>query len=622
VSAIFGLLGEPGSAIDAAELVAMQGALQHWAPDAVGTWSEGPIGLGCLSLHSTEESVGETQPLKHFESGIRLVADVRLDNREELLETLGVAASEGRRTSDAALVLLAYLKWGEDCVLHLIGDFAFAVWDRRTNSLLCARDQVGIRPLYFHRATHGFAFASEMRGLRALAGVGRKVNDDWIAGFIAKVQPDGASTFYADIERLPPGHRAIVSSGSVRIERFWDLDIHRELRLPSDAEYEEAFREKVLRAIRARIRCHGQVASEFSGGLDSSSVTCLATALSPGSLRSFTFVLPPGREAGSITDTRSLVTDISRALGITPTFLWGEGYGLLPELGHLHDEPLKLSFPIVAEELFGAASEGGAAVLLSGMGGDDLITSQVSGYHEELLTTLQGRELWRSLLTETGTVRKSLTSFARVIRRALFDPNRRPAAALDLDRIGMARDFARDHRIDSRFFLRQNDLRRGSVRSRQRGRILEAGLQPHFEACSLVARHFKLDRRYPLLDVRLLEFGLALPLSQKVRAGLKRRIFRRSLAGLVPATLLDVDRKSIPTMPSYLIRIADSSADWIRALAAIPRSHAVRSYLDVPLVIHTFHETLKANIPSRGVVRAARTTILLAQALDRLHNPR
>lgn len=618
MSAIFGLVGEVGLPVRS-DLRAMEAALRHWEPDSSGVWDSGSVALGCHALYSTPEAVGETQPLRNVEANVTVAADVRLDNRDELLDTLD--GQTGRKSpSDADLVLRAYLKWGVECVSHLFGDFAFAVWDEKRQVLLCARDHVGIRPLFWHRSSTRFAFATEIKGLRALDGVGREVNDVWVAGLLAKVRSDDASTFYTDIARLQPGHRVIVTNGAVKIERYWDLDPHREVRLASDREYEDAFREKLVRAVRVRVRSHRGVGCEFSAGIDSGAVTCLAAAeIAPVPLNTFTFVLPPNRDPGDIKDSRDVVTEIALELGAKPTFLWGEGHDFLPNPMYPHDEPLRASLAIAIEELFAAAAASGSGVLLTGMGGDDLVSSQVSGYHEELLATGKWRELWRGLVFENQTVRRSLTSAIRVGYRALFDPNReRGPESREFLWMGVAPDFARRFNVFERFALRENDLRRGSVRARQRLRLLEAGLQPHFETCGLVARRHRLDRRHPLMDVRLLEFALALPLDQKVRAGVKRRMFKRSLRDVVPETLLLIDRKRVPTVPSYLIRTADSTARIVEILSSISESHPVRSYVDLSRIGTGFEEAMKMKSPKLSALRAARTAILLVQALDRL----
>src|SRR5262245_29134637 len=142
----------------------MVGALAHWVPDCTGTWCNHAVGFGHLALWTTPEAAAEPCPFVQPRSGIVVVADARIDNRDDLIAALGLAQTADH-VGDHELIARAYEKWGEECVAQLVGDFAFALWDPRRRRLLCARDPMGIRPLYYFADERRFVFGTEIKAI-------------------------------------------------------------------------------------------------------------------------------------------------------------------------------------------------------------------------------------------------------------------------------------------------------------------------------------------------------------------------------------------------------------------------------------------------------------------------
>src|SRR3989442_1012999 len=208
VSGIAGLWRLDGRPTEPAELDRMLARLAHRGPDGAGAWRHGPVALGHRMLHTTPESLRECQPLVGTTGDLVLVADARIDNRAELCPLLPAPSD----ATDAELILAAYERWGEHCPEHLLGDFAFAIWDGRAQRLFCARDHFGVKPLYYHhRPSRLFAFASEIKGLLALADIPRRLNETRVAAYLVPLFEDKEVTFYEEIVRLPPAHRMVVS---------------------------------------------------------------------------------------------------------------------------------------------------------------------------------------------------------------------------------------------------------------------------------------------------------------------------------------------------------------------------------------------------------------------------
>ena len=178
MSAVVGIFYLDERPVAASELNEMLESLAHRGPDGSGAWREGATGLGHRMLWTTPESLHERLPLADQTGKLAITADARIDNRQELIHLLGVADRPAEPISDSQLILAAYEKWGEQCVERLLGDFAFAIWDGRRQSLFCARDPLGVKHFYYYYSPgRAFVFASELKALLRLPFVPRRLNE-------------------------------------------------------------------------------------------------------------------------------------------------------------------------------------------------------------------------------------------------------------------------------------------------------------------------------------------------------------------------------------------------------------------------------------------------------------
>ena len=255
-------------------------ALQKYPADDVSTWHDDHVFLGCHAQWITPESINEPLPYYHYDAQVAITADAIIDNRRELFDQLQVKPEDRKGMQDSQLILLSYLKWGEECPKFLIGDFAFMIWDQKNRKLFGARDFSGSRTLYFHRNNDKFAFCTTIEPLLALPYVERKLNEQWLAEFLAIPtnfeSVDLESTVYTSIEQIPPSHSITVTEGKIHFHRYSMLKAGRTLKLKSNEEYEEAFREVFQTAVSSRLRTYKEVGAHLSGGLDSGSVASVA----------------------------------------------------------------------------------------------------------------------------------------------------------------------------------------------------------------------------------------------------------------------------------------------------------------------------------------------------------
>jgi asparagine synthase (glutamine-hydrolysing) len=202
IAGVYFLDGQPVGCADVDRMVAIQA---HRGPDGSGVWSKGPVGVGHCLLWTTPESLREKFPRISRAGELVLTADARIDNRHALIAALNRGDRSPEELTDGPLILAAYERWGERSPERLLGDFAFVVWDGRTQSLLCVRDYFGIKPFYYyHHPGRTFSFASEIKALMCLPCVPRRLNEVRVADYLASRVEDKVVTFYQDIFRLPP----------------------------------------------------------------------------------------------------------------------------------------------------------------------------------------------------------------------------------------------------------------------------------------------------------------------------------------------------------------------------------------------------------------------------------
>lgn len=272
MSAIAGLLNEQEPvSIESAGL--MMKALEKYPAHHVRTWHDRQIFMGCHAQWFTPESVHDRQPCREEGQTLVIAADAIIDNREELFGRLQVEHARRQGMTDGDLILAAYRKWGEEAPNYLIGDFAFVLWDERRRRLFGARDLAGSRTLYYVHRREQFAFCTVMNPLLALPGVGRELDESWLAEFLAIPiildTIDVRSTVYRQIGQIPPAHAFTFEQGSLKVRRYGSLAAAvPKLKLRTSGEYEEAFREVFREAVVSKLRTCRNVGASLSGGLD------------------------------------------------------------------------------------------------------------------------------------------------------------------------------------------------------------------------------------------------------------------------------------------------------------------------------------------------------------------
>lgn len=251
-----------------------------FGPDGTSVNGSGDVALGRNLLRLLPEDVLDRQPVGFAGGRYQLVADLRLDNRDDLHDALGLSALEARLLSDAALLAQAFERWGiEETLPKLVGVFAIAVWDRHDKTLSLVRDVSSYRPLYYVRNSRFIAVSSMLKGLFALPDVPRELNDTWLAEYVSLLPHRGTSTFFRAIARVVPGCLVRLSQTGEEIIRWCDLSSVAERRPGSFGETLEELDALMQKSVRAQMRSTGAVASHLSGGLDSGVITALSAKM-------------------------------------------------------------------------------------------------------------------------------------------------------------------------------------------------------------------------------------------------------------------------------------------------------------------------------------------------------
>ncbi len=359
----------------------MAARVAHRGPDSSGTWAEGKVALAHRGLRTTPESFFEDPPLA--KGPFALVADVRVDDRDALASRLGKALAtlglpeDGRPLTDHDLLLAAYAEWGDACPDYVLGDYAFAVWDKRFDRLFCAVDAFGTRPFYYtHRPGALFAFGSQTRAVAEHVSGG--VDEAFLADRLLVYRDDPVRTPIRDVWALPGGHALAVDPGGIRVWQTEQISPDPSVGAGwSDDDYIEGYRERFEQAVQDRTRSSFPVGAELSGGLDSSSVAAVARDIVEASGRGPVYTFSNVYSHVPVTDEREYIDAVLSQGGmISHLTEVGElnPYKSLDEvIGVVDDEIMQGAF-FTMWASYKNASASGVRTLLTGVDGDTVVS--------------------------------------------------------------------------------------------------------------------------------------------------------------------------------------------------------------------------------------------------------
>lgn len=615
MSAIAGLIRLDGQPVDRAALQRMRELLTPYGRDAQHAWHQAGAGFVRTLLRITSEDSLDRQPLHDGDGDGRTLVlfDGRLDNRQELARALGLGAAELALMADSALALHACLRWDMDALPRLLGDFAMACWQPARRRLWLARDAMGQRPLYWHRQDGFFAFASLPKALFAVPGVPRALCEQQLHDLLCLLPTAGAQSLFQDVFRVEPGQCVLLEDARVAARRFHDLGAVRELHLPRDEDYVDAFAEQLERAVACRLRAAGPIASHLSGGWDSSTVTALA-ARQLGSrgqrLLAYTAVpregfdgpVPHGRQADESPGARALAARFPNIEHV----LWRGNRAsplaqLQADLECLDQAPLNPCNMVWVNGIQADAARRGARVLLTGQLGN--MTISYAGL--ELLARLMGQGRLGRWWREARALRRRQPARGWRGLLALSVGAHLPAALWQgLQRLrGRGAALGDYTAIHPDFVERMQSRRRArdlgwdlSYRPWADGRRMRIATLGRIDAANYAAHANAagLETRDPTADLRLVEFCLSVPESQYLRDGHTRWLLRRFMGDVLPPEITQARRKGLQAADWYegMEAALPALAEEVQRLAA---HGGVGAFLDLPAL-----QSLLARWPQGG----------------------
>ncbi len=546
--------------LDCAALVhVLTAAMTQRGPDARGHWVSGNVALGHCMLRTTPESLDETQPLSSEDDRFVIVMDGRLDNREELRRHLQLKGWNLRSRTDAELVLRAYQAWGVDSPIHLLGDFAYAVWDRHRQCLFCARDHLGARPFYYAKTANYIAFASADDALPGLPGISGLPNEERIADLLAPgIETTNAPrSWLRDVWALWPGESMTVGAdGAASTSTYWHPEPGDESVYASDAECEEAFLAVFREAVSCRLRSLSSPAAMMSGGMDSASISAMVRSLSPGlQSEQFHTYSALSDDPNSCVESRCIQrltsgSEVRASFLSVPSMRGMLGLDELIDTMWSHAHPVDNSIVLPAM-MCRAAGAQGDRVLLHGASGDLTLDTPTfyAAYH---MQTGQWLQAWRECraAVRNHTYLLGSSPVQLLLRNALIcyapDRLRMFARRWRMRHRGIAPqgsvinpDFANRLGLIERWNADQA-LASPTTMTAMRQSLAQTvfrhpGLVSGLSAYERVAGRYGVELRDPWADRRVVDFFLRLPLHYKVRHGWTKYLVRSAFARELPA---------------------------------------------------------------------------------------
>ncbi|MCF7623642.1 MULTISPECIES: lasso peptide isopeptide bond-forming cyclase [Bacillaceae] len=607
MSAITGIYEINKESVNLQHAYGLMTALQKYPADSIQIWYSEKVFLGCHAQWITPESVGEQLPFYDFERRCTITADAIIDNREELYQMLQVKPIHQKGMTDSELILLSYYKWEEDAPKFLVGDFAFVIWDEKRQKMFGARDYGGSRTLYYYRDQHRFVFSTTIDPLFSLPYVQKTLNDDWLAEHLAI--PDmvdaanPSSTVYRYIEQIPPSHTISIVDKRVSLSRFSAITMGKQLRLKSNGEYEEAFREVFQKAVNAKIRTHKNVGAQLSGGLDSGSVVSFAAnTLRKERKRVHTFSYIPTDDFVDFTpkhrvaDERPFIQSIVQHVGnINDDYLDFKGKSSLSEMDEML-EIMEMPYKFFENSFwlkgtYEKAHEQGVGVLLNGAGGNFTISwGPAMEHYAVLLKKIKWMRLYKemNLYSKNTEIKKSKvfsairkTAFPNLTRKfPLEDPFSFP--------ILINQDFADRTKVFAK--LNENGIDHvGSSLTNAYEARKDWFEKEHFwnasgTASAKLSLRYALWNRDPTNDLRVIRYCLSVPEEQFVQQGYNRSLIRRSTKDYLPDNVRLNQRVRGIQAADWVHRITPSWKPLMDELQQLTKGSVVAEFLNIGLL--------------------------------------
>jgi asparagine synthase (glutamine-hydrolysing) len=547
--------------VDATVLKRMRDVITHRGPDDDGIYIDENVGLGHRRLSIVDVAAGH-QPMTNEDGSLHITYNGEVYNHADYRDELEARGHVYRTHCDTETILHLYEDYGDRCVEHLRGMFAFAIWDRNKRELFIARDRLGVKPLYYVRTADGsLYFASEIKALLEAHAVKPQLNFAAFSDYLANHATSGEDTLFVDVKRLMPGHTLTWRDGAIKIKKYWDVSfakVAQEGRSDKDyiAEWSELFR----KSVQLRLMADVPLGMFLSGGIDSSAIAAVMSTLVDEPIKTFSVAFAE-REANELEYARLVAraykTDHHEVV-ISPEEFWAA----LPDLIWHEDEPLAHPSSVALFFVSRLASQH-VKVVLTGEGSDELMAGYAR-YRKTILNLAVGeryhrmvpaglRDLIRGQIAGMSASKlraklsRTFLSLSPDIESIYFDnfavfprSDQHQLLSRDtLERIGGIDPYAGVRRVLS-------DTDAGSLLDR----LLYADIKTYLHELLMkqdqMSMAASVESRVPFLDHKLVEFTSSLPERLKLHRWTTKYVLRQSMKGVLPEEILTRPKMGFP----------------------------------------------------------------------------
>lgn len=530
-------------------LARMSDTIRHRGPDDDGIVVDGAVGLAFRRLAILDLTSAGHQPMRSHDQNLLMVFNGEIYNYVELRDELATLGHRFSSSGDAAVLLAAYQQWGSQCVDHLEGMYAFAIYDVARGTIFLARDRFGEKPLFLHRSRRGLLFASELKAIRASGLWDRRLNEARFANLLLRQRvdaiPETEETFLAGVTQLPPAHSLELHlDGREVLRSYWALP---QDTIEPQGDPVEEFSRLFASSMRIRMRADVPVGVMLSGGMDSTSIACeMARLVGPVGQRAapvhaFCYEADEFDEKQQISDTVRATDVIVHRHRPTAAEVWAD----LPHALWYHDEPLHSPAVLLGYQLYRMASKQGVRVILGGQGADETIGGYANLFvHMIVSHVLNGRldtanaQIGMLAGTWPGGRRDLLRQTMNLVRAHLLrrvPSYRRVSAKRQLAAFPgwsyIAPNFGALVTPDATVPMRTD------LRSELNREATLAPLPCYLRVEDRNAMAHSVESRLPFLDHALAGFCMSLPPQWQMRDGWNKFVLRESMRGKIPESV-------------------------------------------------------------------------------------
>jgi asparagine synthase (glutamine-hydrolysing) len=552
-----GIFGIVSSRVDKKQVETSTNTLSHRGPDDSGYYIGEGIGLGHRRL-SIIDLEGGHQPIFNEDRSKCIIFNGEIYNFMELREQL---ISRGHRFStrgDTETILHSYEEWGESCVEHFRGMFAFAIWDSKEKILFLARDRLGIKPLFYGEHKGNFYFASEMKAILAVPNFPREIDEIALTNYFTLSYIPAPLTIFKNIKKLLPGHTLIWKNGGLTVKKYWDLKFVPDLS-KGEEYFIQGFMELLREAVKIRLISEVPLGAFLSGGVDSSTVVALMSLVSNSPVR--TFSIGFGGDIGGYLDERKYARMVSeryatdhREYEVLP-----HAEGLIEKIVRAFDEPFADDSAIPSFSVCKIAREN-VTVALSGLGGDEVF----AGYERYLgfklsqeykkLPSFFREKLFRKFvenLHERRDGHYTVNHMKRFVRSASLRPDLSYLGYLSRMNSNIQGSFFSDQNKFNKYFDSCTDLvlsyfnsSNVSDGSDSLNRAFYCDIKTYLPEDILavtdrMSMYHALEVRVPFLDHKFMEFCATIPAEMKMKWFRKKYLLKKAVRNLLPEAVID-----------------------------------------------------------------------------------